>query len=29
MQRLEATLGSGTVEAIPIARGQHATVGAS
>ncbi|MGH2501357.1 MAG: OB-fold nucleic acid binding domain-containing protein, partial [Ktedonobacterales bacterium] len=29
MQRLEATLGSGSVEAIPIARGQHATVGAS
>ncbi len=28
MQRLEATLGSGSVEAIPIARGQHATVGA-
>jgi len=28
MQRLEATLGSGSVEALPIARGQHATVGA-
>ncbi|HEX2350486.1 MAG TPA: DNA polymerase III subunit alpha [Ktedonobacterales bacterium] len=28
MQRLEAILGSGSVEALPIARGQHATVGA-
>ena len=29
MQRLEAILGSGSVEAMPIARGQHAAIGAS